>query len=272
MGGFAYGGSLTNSAPIERVYQVAETCYTGQMLAYANMAIAGGNAPGEVRVLDPATTAADDTMPIAGACTSVVTQGDAGYSGTTGYGDTATADTTQAAQKANEPVDMTLVKVTLAIPWTTLFNGPVYNATYGVALTELVETSGDTGGVTCTHSGQTGIDLEDDYSVMYCRSGGNKGHYRQTKTGGTTAQVAGVAFPYGIATGDVFVTAPGSPGNCGLDVGSTANFIDGAVPLNGTVHYFSAYLHVQDLEESGKENYTFAFLPSACCTIGWQAL
>ena len=270
MGGFAYGGSLVNSAPIERVYQVAETCYTGQMLKYASLAIVADSL-GEVAVLDIATQDSEDDEPIAGCCTSVVTQGDSGYSGTTGYGDTATADTSQAAQLANEPVGMTLVKVTLALPWTTLFNGPVYNGAYGTALTELVENTGDSSGLTCTHS-ETGLDIEDDFGVMYCRSGANKGHYRQMKTPGTGSQVAGIAFPYGIASGDVFVSAPGVPGNCGLNIGGTANYIDGATPVNGAVFYYGAYLHVQDLEISGRENYTFTFLPSACCTVGWQGL
>jgi hypothetical protein len=248
MAGFAYGGSLVNSAPVERIFQVAETCYTGQLLKYASNAVVA-DAVGEVAVLDVANEAAEQDMPIAGICTSVYTTGDAGWSGTTGYGDTATADTTQAAMRANEPQDMTLVKVTLAIPYACLINGPVYNAAYGTAITELTETSADATGVTVTHSGDTAIDLEDDFCMCYCRSGANKGHYRQVKTAGTAAQIMGVAYPYGIAAGDVFVTGPGVPGNCGLQIGGTANYIDGATPINGAV-----------------------FLASACGTIGFAGL
>jgi hypothetical protein len=231
------------------------------------------DALGDVAVLDIAAQDSEDDHPVAGVCSSVYTyEGDAGFSGTTGYGDTATYDTTQAAQLLNTPIGQTKVKVTLAIPHVTLFSGPVYNAAYGTALTELVVTTANSAGTTITHANDTAIDIEDDFGVVYCRRGTNAGHYRQMATPGTGAQVAGVAFPYGIAVDDVFVSAPGVPGNCGLNIGTTANFIDGAKPINGDVDYYGVYLHVQNLEESGKEHYVFAFLHSACGTVGWQGL
>lgn len=270
MGGFEYGGSLVGSAPIVRKFQVGETCYTGQLLMYGSLAVVA-DCPGEVVVLDIAAQAREDDHSIAGICTGVHTTNDAGYSGTTGYGDTATYDTTMAAQVANDPVGMTLVEVTLAIPWITLIRGPVYNAAYGTALTTLTETSGDATGLTVTHSGDTAIDIEDDYGVCYCRTGANRGHYRIMKTPGTAAQVMAVAFPYAIAIGDTFVSAPGVPGICGLNFGSTANYIDGAKPINGDVDFYSVYLHYQNLEESGREQYLFALLETGCGTVGWVA-
>ena len=270
MGGFAYAGSLLNSAPVVRTFQVAETCYTGQLLKYASLAVVA-EAVGEVAVLDVANEAAEQDMPIAGICTSIYTTGDAGYSGVTGYGDTATADTSQAAMKANSPVDMTLVKVTLAIPYACLINGPVYNAAYGTALTELTESTTDSTGVTVTHD-QTALDIKDDFCMCYCRSGANKGHYRQVATVNTSSQVMGVAYPYAITAGDVFVVSPGVPGNCGLQIGGTANYIDGATPLNASLVYYSVYLHSMDLEVSGEENLVFTFLASGVGTIGWLGL
>jgi hypothetical protein len=271
MGGFAYAGSLLNSAPVVRTFQVAETCYTGQLLKYANMVIIA-DALGDVGVLDVATQAAEDDEPIAGICTSVYTTGDAGYSGTTGYGDTATADTTQAAQRANSPVDMTLVKVTLAIPYACLINGPVYNAAYGEVMPELVATSTDATGVTVTHANDTAFDIKDDYCMCYCREGANKGHYRQVATAQTGTQAAGVAYPYAITAGDVYVVSPGVPGNCGLQIGGTANYIDGATPLNASLVYYGVYLHAMDLEVKGKENLTFTFLASGVGTLGFLGL
>lgn len=271
MGGFECAGSLVGSAPVVRNFQVGETCYTGQLLMYGGLAVVA-DCPGEVVVLDIAAQDGEDDHSVAGICTGVYTTNDAGYSGTTGYGDTATYDTTMAAQVANDPVGMTLVETTLTIPWVTLIKGPYYNAAYGTAMTELVETSGDTTADTVTHTGYTAIDLEDDFCVCYCRSGANRGHYRMVKTPGTAAQVLAVAFPYAIAIGDVFVTAPGIPGICGLNFGSTANYIDAAKPINGDVDYYSVYLHQQNLEEAGKEYGVFAFMPNACGTVGWVGL
>ena len=270
MGGFAYAGSLANSAPVERVLEIGETCYTGQMLMWGGNAVVA-DALGDVVVLDPAAQDSEDDHPVAGCCTSVYTTNDAGFSGVTGYGDTATYDA-KAAQLLNDPIGQTKVKVTIAIPHVTLFGGPVYNGAYGTALTELVVTTANSGGTTAAHANQTAIDIEDDFGVMYCRKGENAGHYRQIATAGTASQVAGVAFPYGIAVGDVFVSAPGVPGNCGLNIGGTANYINGASPTNTNVFYYGVYLHVQDLEVSGKENYVFAFLSSACGTVGFQGL
>lgn len=269
MGGFEYSGSLVGSAPIVSTRQVGETCYTGQLLMWGSCA-AVANAPGDVCVLDIADQSREDDHPVAGICTGVHTLNDAGYSGTTGYGDTATYDTTQAAQVANDPVGMTLIELTLAIPHVTLIKGSYYNAAYGTAITELVENTGSAGGTTVTHS-QTAIDIEDDFGVCYCRQGANRGHYRAMQTPGTGAQVMGVAFPYAIAVGDVFVTAPGVPGICGLNIGTTANFIDAAKPINGDVDYYTVYVHQQNLEESGKEFVVFAFATQAFGVAGWIA-
>ncbi len=70
MGGFAYAGSLLNSAPVVRTFQVAATCYTGQLLKYASLAVVA-EAVGEVAVLDVANEAAEQDTPIVGICTSV---------------------------------------------------------------------------------------------------------------------------------------------------------------------------------------------------------
>lgn len=270
MGGFEYSGSLVGSAPIVSTRQVGETCYTGQLLKWASCAVVA-DSPGEVAVLDIADQPGEDDMPVAGICTGVHTTNDAGYNGTNGYGDTATYDTTMAAQVANDPVGMTLIELTLAIPHVTLIKGPYYNAAYGTAITELVENTGDSTADLVTHS-ETAIDLEDDYCVCYCRQGANRGHYRVVQTPGTGSQALGVAFPYAIAVGDVFVTAPGVPGNCGLQIGGTANYIDAAKPINGDVDWFGVYVHQQNLEESGKEYVVFAFLAGACGFLGWQGL
>jgi hypothetical protein len=85
----------------------------------------------------------------------------------------------------------------------------------------------------------------------------------------TGSQVAGVAFPYPITAGDVYVVSPGVPGNCGLQIGGTANYIDGATPLNASLVYYGVYLHSMDLEVSGEENLVFTFLSSGVGTVDW---
>lgn len=269
MGGFECAGSLSGSAPVVRVFQIGETCYTGQLLMGGD---ALDNCPGDTWVLDVAAQDSEDDFPILGICTGVYTLNDAGWSGTTGYGDTATLDATKATMVANDPIGQTKVEVTLTIPYNTLIKGPTYNGAYGTAITELITTAASSAGTTVTHTGITAIDYADDWGYCYCRSGANRGHYRTMITPGTAAQIMHDPFPYGIVTGDVFVTAGGFPGISGIQTGSTANYIDAAATLAAAGVWFGVYIHELNLEESGKEYYVFSLLASSGGPPGFQGL
>ncbi len=255
---FDFAGSMSNSAPVTRVWQIGETCYQGQLLMSSH---ADTDCYGASWVMDAAGEANEDNHPCIGMVSGVHTINDAGYSGTTGYGDTATRRDTKATQVANDPVGQTLVEMTVIQPGETLINGPLYNGAYGTAITELVVSGADSAGTTVTHTGITAIDYADDYGVVYCRSGENRGHYRTMVTPGAAAQITHVCFPYGIAVNDVFVSAGGVPGITAMQIGSTANYINAADTLSS---HYDIWLHTQNLEEQGKEYYIFAFLPSAC--------
>lgn len=254
---FTFAGSMTGGAPVTRKFQIGETCYTGQLVMTSH---ATANCPGYCWLLDVAAEANEDEHGVLGIVTGVHTINDAGYS-TTYHGDTATADTTKAQFVANDPVGATEIELTCIVPNDTLIKGPLYNGTYGTAITELVTTAANSAGTTITHTGITGIDYADDYGVAYCRSGANRGHYRTMVTPGTAAQIVHVPFPYGIAIGDTFVSAGGVPGITWLQTDGDANFIDASATLSVG---FDVWLHTQNLEESGKEFYVFAFLASAC--------
>ena len=84
---FDFAGSMSNSAPVTRVWQIGETCYQGQLLMSSH---ADANCYGASYVMDVAGEANEDNHPCIGMVSGVHTTNDAGYSGTTGYGDTAT--------------------------------------------------------------------------------------------------------------------------------------------------------------------------------------
>jgi hypothetical protein len=264
---FTFAGSMTGGAPVVRLMQVGETCYEGCLLNHSHQA---ADCTGYVWLADVAAQDAEDDKGIVGFVSGVHTyEGDAGFSGTTGWGNTATTRTTQAQMVANRPVGQTQVEMTVIVSNDTLVSAPLYNGAYGTAITELVVTAVNAAGTTITHTGITGIDYADDYGVAYCRSGANHGHYRTMITPGTAEQVVHVPFPYDMAVDDVYVTAGGVPGITGAQIGSTANYFNAADTLS---NHFSVWLHEQNLEESGKEYYTVAFLASACGFTGFQGL
>lgn len=260
--GFEFAGSMAGSAPVVRKMQIGETCYSGQLLMSSHSTTA---CPGSTWILDVAAKANEDDHAVLGICTGVHTINDAGWN-TTYYGDTATSDTTQATMVANDPVGITEIEMTVILPHDTLIRGPLWNGTYGTAITTLTCTGASAGGTNIADTGSTAIDYEDHYCMAYCRTGANRGHYRNLATGDATTNIAQSPFPYSIAIGDTFVTGPGVPGITLLQPDGDANFIDASDTL--AIGY-DVWLHEQNLEESDKEYYVFAFLPGACGGVGF---
>ncbi len=102
-------------------------------------------------------------------------------------------------------------------------------------------------------SGGTGHSIRPPQSN--CRSGANRGIYRNITDISTVTTTVTVPFPYGIAAGDVFVQAAVTLGYGGFDPCTAADAIDGD---NDMADYYSVYYHDINLEESGKEYATFA--------------
>jgi len=248
---FEVVGSLANSAPIIRHYQIGETCYEGQLVMGPRVGGAGGN----IQIADAASEADENDQPIMGVITGVVDDSRA-YSSTY-YGNGSTYSTTQSVIAAT---GCPTVEVTLTIPWITLIRGPIFNAAYGTALTEQTVTTASSGGVTITAANDAITDIADDFAVAYCRKGANRGLYRVVTTStSTTVNTVTVPFPNAISIGDVYVIASCVPGIGGLDIPSTANCIDGNNDMNA---YYTVYYHEINLEESGKEYAVFSLLPN----------
>ena len=241
---FRYAGSRSGNAPIPYPLQIGETMYVGQL----GMSGLVGGAGGHIQIADAASEAHENDQPIL--CMVAGAYKDGVYSSTY-RGDGVTYDTTLANVLANTHSDAAMVDVIDIIPNDTIINAPIYDTTYGTALT-------------VTHAGDTVADAADDLSTIYCRTGANRGLYRVVTTGGTNAQVCTIAFPYAIAIGDKFVRASCVLGLGGLDIPATANCIDGDAAL---ASYYDVKYHQINLEESGKEWASFSFLPKACGPI-----
>ena len=256
--GFSYAGSISGAAPIIEKIMIGETCYVGQILMQSGMTA-------ELTVQDVANEAHENDLWVYGLVTGVYDTTPS-FSGTTGYGDTATYITSQADQTAHDPVGPQYVEIIKIIPWDTLITGSIYDGTYGKALTAVTVTTGDAEGDDVVHASDTLTAPNDGQSVAYCRTGANRGQHRLITSGGANDQDLTICFTYDIAVGDTFVCANVRHGLAGLYIGSTANFIDGTTTMSSA--YYDCWVKQFDLSESGKETVTFCFLPSACGPAG----
>jgi hypothetical protein len=254
--GFQYAGNLGGAgSPVKRTFQTStDTIYTG-CLVQGDLDGAGG---GHVQIADAAGELADsmDLMPF-GFVTGVkrgksdITH-TAAVSGTAQYGDTRTAITTLADVLANGgPPE---VEVCYIIPMVTMVRVPLFNATWGTALTVLTETTGDATGLTVTHAGEAITNIAAGFATVYCRTGANRGHYRVLTTTNTGANTFLIAMPYAIAIGDTFVIASMKLGPMHWNIPAVADCIDGNHALADS---FDGFCHDLNLEESGKEYCVF---------------
>jgi len=247
---FEIAGTLTGAPPVIQRRLIGETVYVGCLVSSQHNDTSGGT--GGVVLADAISEANENDQPIEGLCVGVV-DGSRSYNSTY-KGDSSTYTVTQSTVADTGPGEIQMVPI---IPWITLIRGPIYNGSYGTALTEQVVTSANSGGTTITAANDSITDIADDYATAYCRSGANRGHYRvvTTSTSGTV-NVVTVPFPYGIAVGDVFVIASCVLGNGGLYIPATANCIDGNDDMNA---FYNVYYYELNLEKSGQEYATFVF-------------
>jgi hypothetical protein len=249
---FQYAGDLNGARPVVRRFVIGADCYQGQ-LAAADISLSTGGAVVACPVA--ASALPDATSHIIGIITGVVQSPT--YTASYYNGDKATYTTTQATIAALDPPTPQEVEVTLITP-TTLIKAPIWQATPGVALTELASTTAVSAGTTVVTSGFTAT--EDSYSTIYCRSGVNAGQYRKiTADGGTTTQTVTIPFQ-GTAIGDKFVVCNVVRGYAHVDwVATYLNGIDGGAAV-GTYAYY-VYVHELNLKESGKEYAIFTISP-----------
>ena len=246
--GFSYAGNLLGvGSPIVRKFLTGESMYVGQP-------VKSGGSTGAVALADIAVDLREDTSNFFGICTGIVDGSRAwtkAVSGTAQYGEGTTYSTTQSVIADTGPSE---VEVTLVIPGLTLVRAPIYNTTWGSALYEIVNTTESIAGTTVISPVAT-ADIGDALGSIYCRSGANRGIYRNIATVTTTTTVVTVPFPYTIAVGDVFVQASCMLGFGGMDLTTAFDAIDGNNVMDD---YYSVYYHEVNLEESGKEYAVFS--------------
>lgn len=156
-----------------------------------------------------------------------------------------------------------MVKVAI-IDANTILKGPIFNTTYGTALTVGTVSTGDTNGVSCTTSALdvAGVAV---LSTLYFRTGANAGTYRVTDDASTTAVTWDKATTAAVAIGDTLVRSVGLRpiGPSRLQLDSESMFIDGAAAL--TTDYYGVDVIKLDLREAGKEHVYFRFNADHFC-------
>ena len=140
----------------------------------------------------------------------------------------------------------------------TVIEGPIFNATLGVAPTVVADTAGDTTGYTT--AGTTGAcDFTPVASLasIYCRTGANAKQIRVTKDTSTTAPQTNTAFSADVAIGDTFVRVPLKQGFSKIYIAGPGLFIDSS--KTPATHNFNVIVEDLNLREAGKETAQFRF-------------
>lgn len=150
-----------------------------------------------------------------------------------------------------------LVQLAL-IDATTRIKIPIFNSTWGTAITTLTSTTASTDGLGFTTNTMDFAGIA-DYQIFYCRTGANAGLYRISETTSQTVHTFQVPWPYDVAIGDTFVSAPCRPGLGRMQTDTDATFINQTSPY--TTHNYNVFYDYIDLRESGKEHAVFRFAP-----------
>lgn len=152
-----------------------------------------------------------------------------------------------------------MVKIAL-IDATTLIRGPIYNATYGTALTEVSCSTGNTSGVgfIAPAGGGWGCTATSDFRTVYCRTGLNAGMYRISDDATSSALTFDAPWPYDIAAGDKFVAVNLRRGTSIAQFDSESMCI---LQSAGLTNFYYIDVLYMDLSKSGQEYAVFRFNP-----------
>jgi len=142
-----------------------------------------------------------------------------------------------------------------------VIRGPIFNAAFGTAPTEVTVTVASGGdGIGCT-TGATDVACVNDFGTIYVRSGANKGIYRSIDTSNATAHVWVKAMPNDMAIGDKCVVINGLRpyGYSKMITDSEAMYID----CNAALSTHNVHIDVRrlDLSTAGSEYVEFTFAP-----------
>ena len=155
-----------------------------------------------------------------------------------------------------------LVQVAAIFP-NTMIRGPIFNAAYGTAPTELALTvvTGDglvTAGTTASNDAASILNM----GTIYFRTGLNTGLYRVNKNTSITAPSVTTAFPYTEAVGDKIVAVPIKQGQSAITISTNyGNYINcGVAPVADGTGMFGVNVYKLDLSTAGREYADFTFM------------
>lgn len=155
-----------------------------------------------------------------------------------------------------------MVEIELITP-ETILRGPLFNSTFGTAMTVGTVTTGDTNGVSCTTG--TLVASTASYATLYFRSGLNKGTYRILTNTSATAQTWDTPTYAAVAVGDTCVKAPiRMMGPAYADFEATESMFIDAAATYGT-NYFVIDVIRLDLSVAGSEYVDFKFNADHFC-------
>lgn len=138
-----------------------------------------------------------------------------------------------------------------------IIEAPIYNSSFGTAISLLTVTTGSTTGLGFT-SNACDFTPVADLATTYCRSGANMGLQRISDDTSTTVTTNDTAFTYDIAIGDTFVRVPLRPiGLSYVQFDSESVFIDGSA--SPATDYYVVNVLWLDLSVAGEEKAYFKF-------------
>ncbi|MDD5722713.1 MAG: hypothetical protein PHY29_03110 [Syntrophales bacterium] len=136
---------------------------------------------------------------------------------------------------------------------------PIWNGTWGTAITVGTVSTASTTGAGFTSSTVSDYTPVAGLCTVYCRSGLNKGVSRVTSDTSTTVKTVFDYFKYDIAIGDTFVSVPLREGPSYIQIDATATFIDASA--SPATNYYIVDVVELNLATAGQEYAIFRFQP-----------
>lgn len=150
------------------------------------------------------------------------------------------------------------VQMATITPYTAI-SIPIYNASINTAITLLTATAVSGSGVSVTTNAVEFTPVE-NLCTIYCRSGNNRGVYRQTDDTSDTGPTWDKAMEKALAIGDTFVRVPLRLGPSWIQLDAEGIFLDNAIGPDGS-HYYIFHVDELHLEVAGQERVVGRFDP-----------
>jgi hypothetical protein len=266
MGGFSITENPLRTiwAPVSYNNATASTVYVGQFVVCGYTASCSGVKPW---VLAGHADTTADQVPFGIVRGLDVYPGNGSYSATYSS-EYVTSVRTQAAQVARNAVfkegmirkgDPSVSVQVEVLSTNSIIRGPIFNATYGTAITVAPATVASTDGTALTTAAYDFTPVAYN-NTWYCRSGANAGLYRiGYDTSTTTHTFYGPDWPFDIAIGDKFVAVPFAIGAVKMCFDAVSMFVDSSAGY-GTNDIWVDVIEI-NLEEAGKEYVLFRLNP-----------